>query len=156
MFGEPDGRRPAPELWRRVLERVSWWAEVFERALRCLRAGSIDEIEALVEAGADFVALGDCALERPAQCRVPMSPAPCTHLRPAGGRCMMRMARSPWRTAFVCARRVRAYGRRSTAQPAPPKPSPPQTTVNNMLAIRDAPRRRLWRLSARLLPDRLH
>jgi thiamine-phosphate pyrophosphorylase len=57
MFGEPDenGERPSFEA---VLERVSWWAEVFEAP--CVAyAGSIDEIAVLVEAGADFVALGD-------------------------------------------------------------------------------------------------
>jgi thiamine-phosphate pyrophosphorylase len=57
MFGEPDesGERPGFET---VLERVSWWAEVFEAP--CVAyAASIDEIAPLVEAGADFVALGD-------------------------------------------------------------------------------------------------
>lgn len=57
MFGEPDehGQRPSFDA---ILERVSWWAEVFEAP--CVAyAGSIGEIAALVEAGADFVALGD-------------------------------------------------------------------------------------------------
>ena len=57
MFGEPDahGERPPFE---GILERVSWWAEVFEAP--CVAyAGSLDEIEALVAAGADFIALGD-------------------------------------------------------------------------------------------------
>jgi thiamine-phosphate pyrophosphorylase len=57
MFGEPDrhGQRPGFETIR---ERVTWWAEVFEAP--CVAyAGSIDEIAALVNAGADFVALGD-------------------------------------------------------------------------------------------------
>jgi thiamine-phosphate pyrophosphorylase len=57
MFGEPDaaGERPALQA---IVERVSWWAEVFEAP--CVAyAGSIDEIAALVDAGADFVALGD-------------------------------------------------------------------------------------------------
>jgi thiamine-phosphate pyrophosphorylase len=57
MFGEPDrhGQRPGFETIR---ERVTWWAEVFEAP--CVAyAGSIDEIAALVDAGADFVALGD-------------------------------------------------------------------------------------------------
>ncbi len=57
MFGEPDqhGQRLGFEA---VIERVSWWAEVFEAP--CVAyAGAIDEIAALVEAGADFVALGD-------------------------------------------------------------------------------------------------
>lgn len=57
MFGEPDehGEQPA---FATVIERVSWWAEVFEAP--CVAyAASIDEIAPLVEAGADFVALGD-------------------------------------------------------------------------------------------------
>ncbi len=57
MFGEPDehGERPNFDA---ILQRVSWWAEVFEAP--CVAyAGSIEEIAPLVEAGADFVALGD-------------------------------------------------------------------------------------------------
>ena len=57
MFGEPDaqGERPTFET---IVERVSWWAEVFEAP--CVAyAGSLDEIAALVAAGADFIALGD-------------------------------------------------------------------------------------------------
>jgi len=60
MFGEPDGagRRPAFEA---VRERVAWWAEVFE--VPCVAfAASLDEVEPLAAAGADFVALGDWAL----------------------------------------------------------------------------------------------
>jgi thiamine-phosphate pyrophosphorylase len=39
-----------------VLERVEWWAEVFEAP--CIGyAGTLDEIAPLVAAGADFVAL---------------------------------------------------------------------------------------------------
>jgi len=57
MFGEPDesGERLSFEA---ILERVSWWAEVFEAPCVAF-AGSLDEIAALVEAGADFIALGD-------------------------------------------------------------------------------------------------
>ncbi len=57
MFGEPDeqGERPGFEA---VLERVTWWAEVFEAP--CVAyAGSLEEIVHLVDAGADFIALGD-------------------------------------------------------------------------------------------------
>ena len=57
MFGEPDGngRRPSFET---ILERVAWWAEVFE--VPCVGyAGHCDEIAPLVAAGADFVAVGD-------------------------------------------------------------------------------------------------
>jgi thiamine-phosphate pyrophosphorylase len=57
MFGEPDdaGVRPSFEA---IEERVGWWAEVFEAP--CVAyAGKLDEIAPLVQAGADFVALGD-------------------------------------------------------------------------------------------------
>ncbi|WP_414710320.1 thiamine phosphate synthase [Pseudorhodoplanes sp.] len=53
MFG--DTARPSVEA---VVERVSWWASVFE--VPCVAfATSIDEIEPLVRAGADFIAIGD-------------------------------------------------------------------------------------------------
>src|SRR5262245_57852202 len=57
MFGDPDasGHRPSFEA---ILERVEWWAEVFE--IPCVGyAASLDEITALAGAGADFVALGE-------------------------------------------------------------------------------------------------
>src|SRR5207237_7551957 len=57
MFGEPDaaGYRHS---FNAVLERVDWWAEVFE--IPCVGfAASFDEVEALARAGADFVAVGD-------------------------------------------------------------------------------------------------
>lgn len=56
MFGEPDaqGHRPPFET---TLERVAWWAEVFE--IPCVAyAASLEEITPLIEAGADFVAVG--------------------------------------------------------------------------------------------------
>jgi thiamine-phosphate pyrophosphorylase len=58
MFGEPDaaGRRPSFDA---VAERVAWWAGLFE--VPCVGfAGTLDEVEPLVTAGADFVAVGDC------------------------------------------------------------------------------------------------
>ncbi|MGE0036213.1 MAG: thiamine phosphate synthase [Xanthobacteraceae bacterium] len=58
MFGEPDaaGHRPSFDA---VVERVAWWAEVFE--IPCVGyAGSLDEVGTLSAAGADFVAVGDC------------------------------------------------------------------------------------------------
>src|SRR5947209_11247773 len=58
MFGEPDtqGRKPSFEA---VLDRIAWWAEVFE--IPCVGfAATADEAEQLAAAGADFVALGDC------------------------------------------------------------------------------------------------
>jgi thiamine-phosphate pyrophosphorylase len=58
MFGEPDaaGQRPAFDA---VAERVAWWAELFE--VPCVGfAASLDELQPLAAAGADFIALGDC------------------------------------------------------------------------------------------------
>ena len=63
MFGEPnaDGARPAAE---HTLERVAWWAEIFN--VPCVGyAGTLHEIGLLVEAGADFVALGEAVWEHP-------------------------------------------------------------------------------------------
>jgi thiamine-phosphate pyrophosphorylase len=63
MFGEPDaaGRLPSPES---VAHRVAWWAEVFE--IPCVGyAATLDAIDALVAAGADFVAAGDALFEDP-------------------------------------------------------------------------------------------
>ncbi len=63
MFGEPDhsgghgnqGNRPAFDT---VPERIAWWAELFQ--LPCVGyAANLDEVGALAQAGADFVALGD-------------------------------------------------------------------------------------------------
>jgi thiamine-phosphate pyrophosphorylase len=57
MFGEPDrhGRTPP---FPAVIERISWWAEVFE--VPCVGyAGNLDEVLALAQAGSDFIALGD-------------------------------------------------------------------------------------------------
>jgi thiamine-phosphate pyrophosphorylase len=57
MFGEPDvnGHRPSLDA---ITERIAWWSEVFEPP--CVGyAASLDEIEPLARAGADFVALGD-------------------------------------------------------------------------------------------------
>ncbi len=63
MFGEPDprgGRLPFDEL----LERLTWWAELFE--LPCVGyAASHDEIGALLQTGADFVALGEWTWNEP-------------------------------------------------------------------------------------------
>jgi thiamine-phosphate pyrophosphorylase len=56
LFGEPeDGRAPSFDT---VIERVEWWAEVFE--IPCVGfASSLDEVGLLAAAGADFVAVGD-------------------------------------------------------------------------------------------------
>lgn len=57
MFGEPDanGQRPSFEA---VLDRIEWWAEVFEVPCAAY-AASLDEAEELARAGADFVAVGE-------------------------------------------------------------------------------------------------
>lgn len=57
LFGEPkpDGFTPPLGL---TVERTQWWAEIFE--VPCVAyAAALDHVRPLVEAGADFVALGD-------------------------------------------------------------------------------------------------
>ena len=64
MFGEPDaeGRQPSFDA---VLERVAWWAEVFQPP--CVGyAGGPHEVAPLAQAGADFVALGEWVWTAPA------------------------------------------------------------------------------------------
>jgi thiamine-phosphate pyrophosphorylase len=63
MFGEPDesGHRPSFDA---IVERVEWWAEVFE--IPCVGyAATLDEIAPLALAGADFVALGPFVFDDP-------------------------------------------------------------------------------------------
>jgi len=63
MFGEPDaaGRHPSRDA---VIDRVAWWAEVFE--IPCVGyAIALEDIDALAAAGADFVAVGDALFEDP-------------------------------------------------------------------------------------------
>jgi thiamine-phosphate pyrophosphorylase len=58
MFGDPDasGGRPSFEA---IAQRVAWWAEVFE--IPCVAfAASLEEVEPLAAAGADFIAVGEC------------------------------------------------------------------------------------------------
>jgi len=57
LFGEPDaaGQRP---LMPALVERIIWWAELF-KVPAIAYAGNLDEIETLVRAGADFIALGE-------------------------------------------------------------------------------------------------
>jgi thiamine-phosphate pyrophosphorylase len=63
MFGEPDQRQHRPSL-DAVLERVEWWAELFE--IPCVGfAGGIDEVAPIADAGAEFVALGDWIFDYP-------------------------------------------------------------------------------------------
>jgi thiamine-phosphate pyrophosphorylase len=63
MFGEGDaaGNHPSRDA---VIDRVAWWAEVFE--IPCVGcATKLDDIDALAAAGADFVAVGDALFEDP-------------------------------------------------------------------------------------------
>jgi len=63
MFGEParGGHRPA---FAAVLDRVVWWAELFE--IPCVGwAMNLDEVAALAAAGADFVAIADAVWADP-------------------------------------------------------------------------------------------
>jgi len=63
LFGEPhrSGARPAFDA---VVERVAWWAELFE--VPCVGyAATLAEIGRLVRAGADFVAVGDGVFKDP-------------------------------------------------------------------------------------------
>ena len=63
MFGEPDksGHQPSREA---IVDRVAWWAEVFE--IPCVAyAATLDDIQAVVAAGADFVAVGDTVFGDP-------------------------------------------------------------------------------------------
>jgi thiamine-phosphate pyrophosphorylase len=63
MFGEPDERGHRPS-FDAVLERVEWWAEVFE--IPCVGyAAHPDEIAPLTAAGADFVAVGGFIFDDP-------------------------------------------------------------------------------------------
>jgi thiamine-phosphate pyrophosphorylase len=60
LFGEPDanGRRPGLPA---IVERLEWWAELF--VIPCIGyAAKLDEMEDLVAAGADFIALGEEAV----------------------------------------------------------------------------------------------
>ena len=64
MFGEPrrDGFTPPAS---ETVERVEWWAEIFEPP--CVGyAASLDDIAPLAAAGADFVALSDAIWNAPA------------------------------------------------------------------------------------------
>ncbi len=57
LFGDrgTGGTRPTSEA---IIERISWWAEIFE--VPCAGyAASLNEIEKFARAGADFIALGD-------------------------------------------------------------------------------------------------
>jgi thiamine-phosphate pyrophosphorylase len=57
MFGEPSNDRSRPT-FEAISERIAWWAELFE--IPCVGfACSLDEVQPLAAAGADFIAF-DC------------------------------------------------------------------------------------------------
>jgi thiamine-phosphate pyrophosphorylase len=59
MFGEPRADGSLPPL-PAVVERAGWWAEIFETP--CVAyAPDAESVPALVETGAEFVALGEWA-----------------------------------------------------------------------------------------------
>jgi thiamine-phosphate pyrophosphorylase len=63
MFGAPDksGHQPSREA---IIDRVAWWAEVFE--IPCVAyAATLDDIAEVAAAGADFVAVGDAVFDDP-------------------------------------------------------------------------------------------
>ena len=63
MFGEPDASGHRPSLGA-VIDRVAWWAELFE--IPCVAyAAQLDDIEALAAAGADFIAVGEALFDDP-------------------------------------------------------------------------------------------
>lgn len=60
MFGGPDSSEPHAA----ILERVVWWAEIFN--IPCVAyAHALTDVADLTEAGADFIALGDAVFEDP-------------------------------------------------------------------------------------------
>ncbi len=60
MFGGPE----ADDTFDSIVERVAWWAHIFN--VPCVGfAQSLNEIAALVRAGADFVAIGDALWNDP-------------------------------------------------------------------------------------------
>jgi thiamine-phosphate pyrophosphorylase len=68
MFGEPDasGHCPSPGA---VIDRVAWWAELFE--IPCVAyAARLDDIGPLATAGADFIAVGEALFDDPRGVRI--------------------------------------------------------------------------------------
>ncbi len=61
MFGDLD---PGGESAASVLERVDWWAEIFN--VPCVGvAHTLDEVTALAGSGAEFIGLGACVFDDP-------------------------------------------------------------------------------------------
>ena len=63
MFGEPRPDGWTPSL-AETLERVGWWAEIFETPCVAF-AATLDAVAPLAAVGADFVALGDAVWSAP-------------------------------------------------------------------------------------------
>jgi thiamine-phosphate pyrophosphorylase len=67
MFGEPDpklARHGARQHFADVEERLTWWAGLLE--VPCVGyAASLDEVGALAQTGAEFIALGEWAWTHP-------------------------------------------------------------------------------------------
>lgn len=65
MFGEPS-ERGLRQPFDDILDRVSWWADVFQ--VPCVGfAATLDEVAPLAQAGADFIALGDFVFSDPSR-----------------------------------------------------------------------------------------
>jgi thiamine-phosphate pyrophosphorylase len=68
MFGEPDASGHRPSLGA-VIERIAWWAELFE--IPCIAyAARLDDIDPLAAAGADFIAVGEALFGDPRGVRI--------------------------------------------------------------------------------------
>ena len=64
MLGEPN-ERGHRQPFDDILDRVSWWADVFQ--VPCVAyAAELEEVALLAEAGADFIALSDFVFRDPA------------------------------------------------------------------------------------------
>jgi thiamine-phosphate pyrophosphorylase len=73
LFGEPDMDGVAPSL-EAVVERVSWWAEVFTPP--CVAyAAELSSIDALAQARADFILLDDAIWHDPRGARAALTEA---------------------------------------------------------------------------------
>ncbi len=65
MFGDPN-ERGLRQPFDDIIDRVSWWAEVFR--VPCVGfAAAPDEVAPLAQAGADFIALGDFVFSDPSR-----------------------------------------------------------------------------------------
>jgi thiamine-phosphate pyrophosphorylase len=73
MFGEPDAAGKSPS-FEAVIERVAWWAEIFE--IPCVAfAHTADQAAELARAGTDFIALGAAVWSDPARVKTVIAEA---------------------------------------------------------------------------------